>query len=73
MAIRSLRRRAPATILRTRLFRRIPCLRRGWGRAFLSRPADETLGRGKGRARRRRVGCYEDGLNCDFLRREDWR
>ena len=22
---------------------------------------------------RRRVGRHEDGLNCDFLRREDWR
>ena len=43
------------------------------GRALLSRPANETLRRGKGRARRRRVGRHEDGLNCDFLRREDWR
>ena len=43
------------------------------GRALLSRPANETLGRGKGRARRRRIGRHEDGLNCDFLRREDWR
>ena len=67
------RRHAPATILRARLFRHILCLRRGSGRALLSRPANETLGRGKGRARRRRVGRHEDGLNCDFLRREDWR
>ena len=59
--------------VRARLFRHILCLRRGWGRALLSRPANETLGRGKGRARRRKVGRHEDGLNCDFLRREDWR
>jgi hypothetical protein len=55
------RRRAPAIILRARLFRHILCLRRGWGRVLLSRPANQTLGRGKGRARRRRVGRHEDG------------
>ena len=43
-------------IPRVRLFRHVPHLRRGWGRALLSRPDDETLDRGKGRARRRRIG-----------------
>ena len=60
-------------LIRARLFRHILCLRPAWGRALLSRPANETLGRGKGRARRRRVGRHEDGRSCDFRRREDWR